>query len=218
MRSSRLAFALSLSLSAGAALAHADVAASARVLELKAGTVDTVTAPNLLNAKAPFAPGTEYVIQLDGPMTAERHAALTRAKVGISDYLPRFAYVARLDGLTPQAVRDLGFVVWVGEFRKEWKLDPELGKRIFSTLDRRLLSARGQARIVAQTFAGRGTDELRAHVAQVGGTIVSADPCGTHWFVEVTLPAALAPGLADLASVQFVEDAAEIQPRNDSNR
>jgi hypothetical protein len=210
---------LALVLAAGFAAAADNQGAADRVLELKVGTIDTRAQVNLLaGGRTVFAKGAHYVLQLDGAMTAEREAALRAAGVTFDGYLPVNAYIVRLDGIKPQALNALGFVAWVGDFKDQWKLDPQLGRRMLATMERRAQAAAGTAKVVIETFADIGPAEVQAHIAQVGGAVISSDPCGRHWLIEATIPAAMVPGLAALPTVQFVEDAVEIQMRNDSNR
>ncbi len=77
-----------------------------RLLELAAETVVTDARPNLLaQPPAAFSESQHYVLQLDGPMSPERRAALEAVGVHVSDYLPSNAYIvglAQADRLVPR--------------------------------------------------------------------------------------------------------------------
>ncbi|NIP86540.1 MAG: hypothetical protein GTO03_13620, partial [Planctomycetales bacterium] len=97
-------------------------------LYLNAGTIDTRSAQSgpdlLLHRPKSYAAGIPYVLQMDGPITPQRRAALVQAGVKLGDYLPRNAYIVDLSGVRPQAIDDLPFVSWIGAYRNEWKLSP----------------------------------------------------------------------------------------------
>ncbi|MBL8764943.1 MAG: S8 family serine peptidase [Phycisphaerae bacterium] len=189
------------------------------MLELKAGRLDTAALPNLLAEQGRrFDRSGNYVIQLDGPMSAEREAALRSMGVTTNDYLPHYAWTAKLDGTRADALANLGYVRWVGAFDRSWKIDPELGARTFKTAERLELVAAGRARVAVSIFAGDSFVEAATEVLRLGGVVNSIDEGGTNTYLDATLPANAAARLADLTSVQFVEDAPEASFRNDSNR
>lgn len=189
-----------------------------RGLELKVGVVNPATLPNLLPSATAFDAGQAYVLELDGPMTRARRADLAVAGVEVLDYLPHHAYVVRLGAADPAALRALPFVIWVGAFEPGWKIDPQLGLRPFSTEERSALSDAGMVRIAISLFPGSASAELVAELNRAGATINSLDRLGSQWIVEAETTFAHALTLADLPTVEFIEDAPELTLRNDSNR
>ncbi len=190
----------------------------ARILQLKAGIMDTRGLPDLLAVDAPFDAGVHYLLQLDGPMTAARSAALAVAGAHTGQYLPHNAFIADLSTATPKSLRDLGFVVWAGEFSQGWKVDPNLGKRTFKTPERMAQAAVGMSQVAVVLFDGEPTTLAAAQIAKLGGRVDGADMIASHWAIAATIPTLVAPRLAQLPSVQWIEDASEAAYRNDSNR
>lgn len=200
---------------AGAALASDR---AVRGLELKVGLIDTSGLPNLLPGATAFSEDTCYVVELDGPMTRARRADLDAPGVQLLEYLPRYAFTARLGAVDPAALRALPFVVWVGEFEPGWKVDPLLGLREFQTDERIALNDAGLSRVAISLFPGSTSAELLDELNRAGAIVVAGDPGGSQWVVDAITTYAHALSLADLPTVQFIEDAPELTLRNDSNR
>ncbi len=186
-------------------------------LELRSGLVLTADEPNLL-AREAFDAGRRYVLQLNGAMTPARQAALIDAGVALGDPIPQNAYIVTFDGTTPAALTALGFVAWTGDFRAEWKLDPELGARPHTTPERQALDAAGTPQVVVVTFGGEDPRAVVDEIARLGGVAFDLNPCGDQWMIDARIPLNAAPALAAHGAVQFIEDAPEGTFRNDSNR
>lgn len=189
-----------------------------QTLDLKIGQVDTSLAPDARQAAAPFVHGRRYILQIDGPLTSDRAQTLSSVGVKLGQYLPQHAYITTLDGVRPESLTALEFVMWVGEFDTSWKLDPELGKRPPLTPERAALAATGRSRVAIVLFDDAAADEATAAVAGCGGIVNDSGRVDAHWILDATLPSGRARDLASLASVQFIEDAPEAIKRNDSNR
>jgi len=133
-----LAAALAMSASAIASENNGAGQGDPMSLYLRAGTVDTQRPVLDLGAVIASRPTADrrFVIQLDGPITPQRRARLAAAGIGVGDYLPSNAYIATLDRADARAAAGLDFIRWVGEFQTGWKLDPELGQRVYASTER----------------------------------------------------------------------------------
>ena len=92
-------FALSMTVfcAAHAAAAVPSGSLDGSTLYLRAGTVQTGQLPDVrAQLSGDCEPNRPYVIQLDGPMTPVRRAAINKAGIALGDYLPLNAYVANL--------------------------------------------------------------------------------------------------------------------------
>ena len=195
-------------------------------LYLNVGTVDTAGIPNMLgqaNMLAQAQPvveaGKTYVLQLTGPMTPVRRAALQKAGVVIGDYLPKHAYTVDLAGADSAALATLPFVGWVGDFQNDWKLDPELGKRAHVKPERKAMAARGEIPVIITLFNGRPSDEASAVIRAIAGAVIHyTEPVGGCLCISATIPLNSAAALKNLDSVQYIEEAPELTLRNSSNR
>ena len=193
--------------------AHVD--AGPRAITFAHGMIDTSVARPFASLAAAPAVGERFLIQLGGPITADDRAAISAAGLTLGDYLPSYAYIARVDRVDVAALNALASVRYVVRFADEWKLSPELGTRPFTTAERQALRASGASRLVVTLFDGEPADAALAAIGQVPGAVVTGvQEAGTQKDILVTLPSASVAGLASIPSVQFVEDAPELTPRN----
>lgn len=211
---------LALTSVCGLAAARVDVPAQTPgkgLLQLRTGDFETSPDTDFLLTNEGFSPGW-HVVKLDGPMTPARHEALTAAGLRLTSYLPEHAWMEPLDADRLAALRAVPFVEWVGAFRAEWKIDPELDARPYKTVYRQDLQARGLCKIVVVLFEGENTDEAAAALAAAKANVIDSNFVGGQWLIDAETTPAAARGLASLATVQFVEDAPEGTFRNDSTR
>ncbi|HEX2914837.1 MAG TPA: S8 family serine peptidase [Chloroflexia bacterium] len=67
-----------------------------------------------------------YIVQLKGPVLQEWRESLTATGAAFYQYLPDFAFLAKLTASQLKAINALPFVRWVGPFYAYYKLDPAL--------------------------------------------------------------------------------------------
>lgn len=215
----RIAVLLGIAGSAQSALVTVDDAAGgAGVLALRTGEVQTTPGTNLLvNGQSLKAPA-RCVMQLDGPLTAERAEILSKSGLFLGDYLPDNAWIVLLQPEQLAVVKAIPFVSWIGRFESDWKIDPELAARPYGSDARRALQAQGLCQVVVVVFEGEGPDEVLAALNKAGAQTLDANLCGPQWMIDAVLTPDAARALASLSSVQFIEDAPEGSLRNDSNR
>ena len=172
MKKSRIAIAALLSAAALTASASAFGGDSAsRTLQLKVGSFDTTKVLSLLGPRAKFDAEKRYVIQLDGPMTPAKRAALTGAGVVTSDYLPDYAYIADLSKADTAKLSNLAFVTWVGAFDKAWKLDPTWGTHELTDPDRAAALENGQRLASIVCFADADPQPVVMALTNLGGQL-----------------------------------------------
>ncbi|MBX3377704.1 MAG: S8 family serine peptidase [Phycisphaeraceae bacterium] len=191
---------------------------SPTLLYLRTGDVDTSgrAATTLAQAITAAAPSDRFIIQLDGPITPERRAAIAAAGIRLGGYIPSNAYIARLHGADPKAASGLGFVRYLTPYRAEWKLDPELGRRPYVSPERLALRKNGRDLVVVTTFEGADTGEVERAIWSIRGTVIrESEPTGNQLLIEIS--DAQVPALASIAGVQFVEPAPEVTPRSNYN-
>jgi hypothetical protein len=190
--------------------------ADARSLYLKAGTLDLRNVPSLLQPGTSFDPQTQYVIQLDGPITPARRSALLEVGVRLAAYLPRHAYVARLDGVSADAMMKLDFVVWVGRYEAAWKISPEIGRTNWASPERQQLQLTGKRRLIVTPFAAADALGIAPRAVRHGAVvrITGIEEGGGRLVLDVD-PAEV-ERLAAMPEVLFIEEAGEMQPRNES--
>lgn len=163
--------------------------------------------------------GRHFVVQLNGPMRPEWRDRLSQAGIVLGDYIPMNSFIVTLENADPKRAGDLEFVRWFGEFQRDWKLAPGVGNRPLQSPQRIAIDADGKAVVIISLFRGSRPDAAVAHIAGLPGAQV-------HWIQPIAGTPSIAatiskqdiPALADLAGVQFVEDAPDVAPRNDTDR
>ncbi len=115
---------------AGAAAQNPEAPGAA--VRLKAGTFNPAGGESLSIppglAIAGYAAGSDgyYIVQFAGPVQQAWKDAATAAGAELLDYLPDFAFKARMTPAASAAVAALGSVAWVGVFQPAYKLNPGL--------------------------------------------------------------------------------------------
>jgi subtilisin family serine protease len=211
-RRARLNRASLLVLTAGLAVGATAFAAP---LQLRAGAIDTSRPINALqvddnavlglpHALVELRPSDRLVIQLDGPMTKQRRAAIDATGVRVQGYLPPNAFILTIpEGVNADAARNLDFVRWSAPYQPGWKVEPSL------------LGLEG-ALDVNISFFGDETEELAKNMLNTvaGVQVHSAGRNGREMLVTATVPANTLTQIAMLPGVQFVEPALEAVERN----
>lgn len=196
-----------------------DITVSLRdTLDFRTGKVDTRLETNLLDGDEAFSGAIYYILQLDGPLDALRLERLKAAGASLGQYLPNYAYVSKLEKTTAAALRDLGFVSWVGTMKAQWKVDPELGIRPFKDADRLAARGAGISYVTVVLHENASAIDAADEIAAAGGQVSRIEAVESDTYIEAQIPTAAALRIAAVDSVMFIEEAAEITVRNDSNR
>ena len=189
---------------------------SPTALYLRTGTVDTSAGRRGFQRVAGVrdAARTRYVIQLDGPITPQRRLALHEAGIELGEYLPMYAYIVRADRADPDAVAALGFIRWFAPYQNQWKIDPDIGRRVFETPDRIRLDLAARERLVVTLFKGvRGQSTIDAIAALPGAGVLGVELVGLNTVVYVEMNRASVGSLALMPDVQYIETAPEVTLR-----
>ncbi len=197
----------------------ADPKPAAGLLNLKSGVVQLTERENLLDEPfVSFAADEFLILQMDGPLTREKHAALSTSGLVLGEYLPEHCYIVAAANVDFARLRSLRFVLWLGRFDPGWRLDPELGIRPLSSDFRAQLRAQGWAQVVVTVFAATparsAIDAIEAH----GGITLHQSIVGDNALIDALIPLDSATAIAATESIQFIEEAPDGAPRNHSNR
>lgn len=214
-RRARLTRASLLLATAGLAVGSSAFAAP---LQLRVGTIDTsrpvadlrADAAGEVGVAAPLVdlrPNDRLVIQLDGPMTKARRAALDATGVKVTGYLPPDAFILTVPaGVNAAAARNLEFVRWSSPYQPAWKVDPSL------------TGLRGAVDVNIAFFGDEAEQAAKEAVNAIAGvTVHNVGRNGREVLVTATMPAESLGQLAALPGVQFVEPALEATDRNGSS-
>ncbi|MFG0276214.1 MAG: S8 family serine peptidase [Phycisphaerales bacterium] len=182
-------------------------------IRLRGVAIDTARNRTLADSVRAEAARAPRLLQLDGPMTPARRAALERAGVRIGGYVGSGAFLADTSAATPDSVRDLGFVRWAGAMRPEWKLAPEIGRRVFETPERIELAEAGIT-LLHITLVGDGVGAIDQIEAIDGATLIATESTGDRTTIAVAVPAGAERKIAAIDEILFIEEAPEATTRN----
>ncbi len=148
-----------------------------------------------------------YLVQFDGPIESAWREALEHAGVAIVDYVPDWAYLARLDSTMADEVSRQPHVRWVGPYRPAYKLGQELRQPSEKELD-----------VMIQVFAGEDLPRVAQGLTKLGATVRSTSPGDLAGYIRATLPASALVQVANLSEVCWVERYHAAEPANDVAR
>ncbi|MCX7745845.1 MAG: S8 family serine peptidase [Clostridia bacterium] len=88
----------------------------------------------------------EYIIAFTGPITAQMKEDVIKEGVKLYDYLPDYAFLARMTGTMAQNIKNLDFIADVLDFDHSYKLDIELENKLADK------SAPDELNVIVKTF------------------------------------------------------------------
>lgn len=195
---------------------------STTALHLQSGVVDTSRARMdlaALVAQQPEGATVRRVIQLDGPMTRERHALLQDAGVQLHEYLPMYAYVADFSNADAVKVAGLNFIRWHSEYQTSWKFANDLAQRTYNDPALKEMRENGVAPLHISLFEGADPNfTSNAIAAMEGVTVVETWMQGDTPMLAVAAPEAALAQIGELNDVAFIENAPEATLRNNNVR
>ena len=195
--------------------ARASVSDPYRIL-LQATSFDTRQMPPVSKQGVSGASraSSEYlIVQFDRPIDEEAKARIEQSGVDIIGYIPNRALLVRAS-VEEEAALDAEVVRWVGEYRAEYKVSPEIGSREHADLAR---AADDHFWLTVEVFPG---EDLRAAAAAVEGTgavVLAVDDGAYAQRLQVRARPAQIESIAQIPAVQWIEEWPEITDRNDSN-
>ncbi len=188
-------------------------------LQFKAGTVDPSTITDVRTAmQAGERLPTRVLVQLDGPMDADRRAAIEASGARVLDYMPTNAFVLDIRRARMEALNVLPFVERVLAFDAAWKVSPDLGFRQYETAEMRALTSAGEVPAVVTLFPGADSAAAANAARDAGLHVVSTQLEGDRFMLEVLGAPAAVRSLSAHDGVQWIEPAPEITLRNSTNR
>jgi hypothetical protein len=173
-------------------------------LRLKSGTFDPLQSGSRKAAAA--GPGWS-IVQFQHALTrAERTTVQKKYGLRLTDYIPNFAYLERLDAQTAATLGSDPLVRWIGAYTAEYKVDPSIGKQRFRTKERQAMSG-VWLRLVL--FKDAAPQPVADAAKKLGGTdvkVLDDRKLGGAVRVQVVMPdAAAARTLAERPEVRWIE-------------
>ena len=131
-------------------------------LRLKAGTFDPLLDPAPVSLDVRYAPDQFYIVQFHGPIRDQWKQAVAKAGAQLGQYLPEYAFIAKMSPPVADRVRRLPFVRWVGPLWPGLRISPSLA------------ATQGAIEVVVRIFPGESLQPVTAALAAVGAGITPA--------------------------------------------
>ena len=161
---------------------------------------------NLRLTEPPIEAMGYYVIQFIGPLSERWIATLEGHGVEFLDYLPNYAFIVRMSQAVALIVKDSSFIHFVGLYHPAYKIDPYL------------IGKSGIFDITITTHKGEPLDNARRFIEVNGGAIHAAAITNLGGVLNAQLQISLVTGLAQLASVSWIEPSGVPYLANDNVR
>jgi hypothetical protein len=140
------------------------------------------------------------LIQFHGPIQAEWRSELQAAGVIFYEYIPQFAYTARITQDNQTEVAAHPAVRWVGSLHPAYKLSPTLSG----------------GRLLLKVYPGADEAVVAQAATEAGAVLVAENPDADLLILEAG--ASLAQALAAIPEVSWVQDVIRLQEMNDDAR
>ncbi len=183
--------------------------APAKLIRLRTISISTASnsAPLFVQATNTTAPVSGlFLIQFTGPIQPEWRPQLAGLGVDLLTYVPDDTFVARLENVSPAAVRRLAFVQWLGDFRAEYKRHPALSGAPAAI---RLAAAPLMEVKVLLAPRAPAAEMTAVRALFAGGRAETAHRFGT--ILQGQVPTKQIGALADSRAVLWLEPAAKMQ-------
>lgn len=190
-------------------------------LLLKSGTFDPVqglpAAPADLELREADLDAARYwIVQVEGPLQRASRERVERVGARILRYLPNSAYLVRASRAEARALEGEPSVRWVGPYRPDFRLSPDIGTVLFLDPDRPV--AAGQRLLVVCVFPGEDVDLLAEQARALGADVLSTDDDRDAPWMMVRVDNGGERPLAAIEGVEWIEELGEITLRNNTTR
>lgn len=157
-----------------------------------------------------------WIVQVREPVGPQTRRALAAQGAQILRYVPNAAFLVRAPHDVAVALRAESSVRWVGAYRPDFKLDPDIGRRAFA--DPRRPVREGERLLLVCAFPGEDLDGLAAAAGQLGADLLGIQRNPRTPRLLVRVPTGGEVALARLEGVEWIEEPGELTHRNDTTR
>ncbi|MBN1977188.1 MAG: S8 family serine peptidase [Anaerolineae bacterium] len=140
-----------------------------------------------------------YIIQFDGPIYESDKAAVTALGAELFDYIPDFAFIARMDAATANAARSLSTVRWVGIYQPAYRIEPDLAAKYVG------LGLSTPAELLVITFKGEDVAGIASQLESLGGTILEVTQTNWKGKIRVQIDSIQVSEIANISGVSWIE-------------
>jgi hypothetical protein len=187
---------------------------------LSAGVIDVRTVgENLLEAQSLPQEGGYYLVHFrerPDKKTADRFVAAVSSEDTVG-YVPPSTYICRLDSSRVASVDAIEGVDWIGLWKPEYKISPDIETGTTATLEPEDAEsdylAQPDDEFIVIFFRGEDPAAYRTQIEALGGSVRSYG--GER--MSIAIAASRLPAVADIRGVYWIEKEPRIVPHNDND-
>jgi serine protease AprX len=178
-------------------------------IHLAVGTFDPLSEsgpmalpPGLSLQNYPKGEAGYYILQFKGPVRNEWKTQVAAAGARLFDYVPQFAFIAKMDDRARDVIRAMEPVRWIGIYQPGYRIAPDLRACLANLTDR-------PVDLIISAFPGEDLSSLTSQVTRLGGDV--ADISRGNDRVRLTIAARRISDVSRLTGVKWIERVPEFE-------
>lgn len=137
-----------------------------------------------------------YILQFKGPVLQKWKDDAVAAGVSFFDYIPKFAFLVKMNYKTHKTVREMDAVRWVGIYQPGYRIAPDLLVAIQKKENRPIT-------IIVSVFRGENVSYLITEIKHLGAEILSVSK--TKQKLELKIPINKIIALSRRNGIKYIE-------------
>ena len=143
-----------------------------------------------------------YIVQFKGPVLEAWKGAVVSAGVGLLDYIPQFAYIAKMTQDARGKIQAMDSVRWIGIYQPGFRVAPDLRASIPGRDDQ-------PVGVIVSLFPGEGSPHLLSEISRLDGEILETSKANDR--LRLRIPAKRISGLSRLGGVKWIDKVPEFK-------
>ena len=142
-----------------------------------------------------------YIVQFDSPVRAEQRKELEQIGAQVFDYLPDFAFIAKMSDESRVAVEFMENLRWVGIYQPAYRIEPALAKTIMAG------KTYSQGEFIVTLFSGEDVGPISEQIEHLGGQVLEASEYNTRAKLKIELDLEKLELFSRTSGVKWIERA-----------
>ena len=143
-----------------------------------------------------------YIVQFEGPVLEAWKGAVVSAEASLFDYIPQFAYIAKMTQTTRGKIQTMDSVRWIGIYQPGFRIAPDLRTSVGTQGDQ-------PVNVIVSFFPGDESLHRVSEINRLGGEILETSTA--HDRLRLRILGKRISGLARLDGVRWIDKAPEFK-------
>ena len=143
-----------------------------------------------------------YIVQFKGPVSEAWKGAVVSAGARLFDYIPQFAYIAKMTQAARGKIQVMDSVRWIGIYQPGFRVAPDLRTSVPDRGDQ-------PVDVIVSLFPGEGSPHLLSEINRLGGEILETSKANDR--LRLRIPAKRISGVSRLGGVKWIEKVPEFK-------